>query len=552
MLAVERPAVRVLIVEDDEEDYLLTRKLLEMDGRVAFDVKWVRSYEEGLEELRAPYSACLVDYRLGAHTGLNLIEAAVAGGFGGPMILLTGQGDRLVDIEAMKAGAADYLVKDQITPQLMERVIRHSIERRQAQQALNRSEEQLRQAQKMEAVGSLAGGVAHDFNNLLSVILSYSEMLAADLRPGDPMRADLEEINGAGLRAADLTRQLLAFSRQQVLLPRVVDLNAICTGMETMLRRVIGEDVDFASRPAPALGKILADPGQLERVIVNLAVNARDAMPRGGKLTIETAEVVLDEAYALEHAGVTAGVHVMLAVSDTGVGMDEATQSRMFEPFFTTKEGRQGTGLGLATVFGIVRQSGATIWVDSEVDRGTTFRVDFPIAEHTVPIAASAPPPGLLNLHGSETILLVEDEERVRVLARTILRRYGYDVLEAHSGGDAFLLCEQHPETIHLLLTDVVMPRMSGRQLAERLLSVRPAMKVLYMSGYTDDAVVRHGILDSTITFLQKPITPHALALKVREVLGPNPTATGREERGSDALGGSRPKPGHGSAESSR
>ncbi len=531
MQAVDNAPVRVLMIEDDEEDYLLTSRLLKSNGEAAFEVKWVRTYEAGLDELRSPYNVCLVDYRLGAHNGLNLIEAAVAAGFEGPMILLTGKGDRRVDVEAMKAGAADYLVKDQITPQLMERVIRHSIERKAAQTALLRSEEQLRQAQKMEAIGSLAGGVAHDFNNLLSIILSYSEMLAEGLRPGDPMRADLAEISGAGMRAAALTRQLLTFSRQQVLLPCVVDLNAICSGMEKMLRRVIGEDVELASRVAPALGKILADPGQLEQVIMNLAVNGRDAMPRGGKLTIETAEVVLDEAYASKHAGVTPGVHVMLAVSDTGVGMAPATQARMFEPFFTTKGSGKGTGLGLATVFGIVRQSGGSIWVYSEVDCGTTFKIFFPTADRAAVARASASPPGLRSTLGSETILLVEDEESVRILARAILRKCGYNVLEAQSGGDAFLLCEQHAAPIHLLLTDVVMPRMSGRQLAERLLSVRPDMKVLYMSGYTDDAVVRHGILESTINFIQKPITPQSLARKVREVLSPPDESSARNER---------------------
>jgi PAS domain S-box-containing protein len=384
-------------------------------------------------------------------------------------------------------------------------------------------EAQVRQSSKMDAIGQLASGVAHDFNNLLSVVISYSELIAADLKEGDPMRADVDEIRSAGLRAVELTRHLLAFSRQQVLQPKIVDLAEIVGGLEKMLGRLIGEDVELAVVGPPPLGKILVDPGQMEQVIMNLAVNARDAMPQGGKLTIETAEVVLDEAYAAHHDGVKPGPHIMLAVSDTGVGMDKATQARMFEPFFTTKEAGKGTGLGLATVFGIVRQSGGTISVESESGRGTTFRVHFPAPDGAVVAAGAAvakPSAYGRTLRGCETILLVEDEERVRVLARTILRKYGYNVLEAQSAGDAFLMCEQHAATIDLLVTDVVMPRMSGRQLAERLLPLRCGMKVLYMSGYMDDAVVRHGVQDSTIAFLQKPFTPETLARKVREVLG--------------------------------
>jgi two-component system cell cycle sensor histidine kinase/response regulator CckA len=393
-------------------------------------------------------------------------------------------------------------------------------ERKRAEEALRRSEEQLRQSQKLEALGSLAGGVAHDFNNLLSIVLSYSEMLASDLKEGDPMRADLAEIRGAGLRAVDLTRQLLAFSRQQVLQPKIVNLNDIVSDMERMLKRLLGEDVVLSSNGATALPEILVDPGQMEQIIMNLAVNARDAMPCGGKLTIEASEVFLDDAHAAEHVGVKPGPHVMLVVSDTGIGVNKETQARMFEPFFTTKVVGKGTGLGLATVFGIVRQSGGTIWVDSEPGQGTTFRVYFPTADRALLARAPMPVPVPRTLRGSETILLVEDEQSVRALTQTILRKYGYNVLEAQSGGDALLLCEQHDATIDLLLTDVVMPRMSGRQLAERLLAVRPAMKVLYMSGYTDDAVMRHGIFESTVAFVQKPITPEALARKVRESLG--------------------------------
>jgi two-component system, cell cycle sensor histidine kinase and response regulator CckA len=386
----------------------------------------------------------------------------------------------------------------------------------QAEQA--KLESQLLQAQKMETVGSLAGGVAHDFNNLLTVILSYSEMLLEDLPPDDPTRADLGEILGAGKRAVALTRQLLAFSRKQVLAPKVIDLSEVVGGMATMLRRLLGEDVELVTWCARGLGKTLVDPGQIEQVILNLAVNARDAMPIGGILTIETANVWLDEAYASEHPGIFPGQHVRLSVRDAGTGMDEATMARIYEPFFTTKEPGKGTGLGLATVFGIVRQSGGTIGVQSELGKGTTFEVHFPLADISIEevILQSVE---RQTLRGTETILLVEDEEDVRKLTSTILRKYGYNVLDAQNGGDAFLLCEQYASPIHMLLTDVVMPRMSGLQLAERLEPVRPEMKVLYMSGYTDDAIVRHGVLHATLAFIQKPLTPEPLARKVRAVL---------------------------------
>jgi len=347
-------ATRLLLVEDDEEDCFLTRKLLSDNGRTEFEVKWVRSSDEALQEMLSPYDVVLVDHRLGADTGISLIEQGIAQGFQGPMILLTGRGDHDVDVQAMKAGAADYLIKDQLTPQLLERVVRYAISRKVAEAALCHSEEQLRQAHKMDAIGSLAGGVAHDFNNLLSIVLSYSELLADGLSPDDPMLADLKQISDAGLRAAGLTRQLLAFSHQQVLQPLILDLNDAVARLETMLRRVLGEDVELRTNAAPRLYRILADPGQIEQVLMNLTVNARDAMPRGGTLTVETSNVELDAAFASKNGSIAPGPHVLLTVGDTGTGMDRATLRRIFEPFFTTKELGKGTGLGLATVFGIV------------------------------------------------------------------------------------------------------------------------------------------------------------------------------------------------------
>jgi two-component system, cell cycle sensor histidine kinase and response regulator CckA len=388
-----------------------------------------------------------------------------------------------------------------------------------------RLEERVRQAQKMDAIGNLAGGVAHDFNNLLSIILSYCDLAVADLAHDDPIRTDLAEIKGAGRRAADLTRQLLTFSRQQVIRPTIEDLNDVLAKLEKMLRRLIGEDVELTVLPAPGLARVEIDAGQIEQVIMNLVVNARDAMPHGGRLTIGTADVLLSESDAASQIGVSPGPYVMMAIGDTGTGMDKTTQARMFEPFFTTKETGKGTGLGLATVFGIVRQSGGTIWVDSEPGKGTKMKVYFPAVARGRVVRASSSSPAPISLRGFETILLVEDEEPVRVLARTILRKYGYNVLEAQGGGDAVLLAEEAGAPIHLLLTDVVMPRLSGPRLAERLVAVRPDMRVLYMSGYMDDAVLRHGIVDATVAFIQKPITPETLARKVREVLdGDRPT----------------------------
>ena len=381
-----------------------------------------------------------------------------------------------------------------------------------------RLEEQLRQSQKMDAVGRLAGGVAHDFNNVLSVILSYGELLLHEMPPGERMRDDVEEIRKAGGRAAELTRQLLMFSRQQVFEAKVLDLNDVLTSMDKFLHRILGADVDLVSLPAQPIGRVRADRGNIEQVIMNLVVNARDAMPRGGKLTMETANVVIDEEYARSHLGARPGPHVMLAVSDTGVGIDKTIQARIFEPFFTTKEKGRGTGLGLSTVFGIVQQAGGSVWVYSEPGIGSTFKVYLPRVDAA--IDAVRPAQVATTLRGSETVLLVEDDDQVRAVARSILRVSGYKVIEARSAGEAILQSEKHKGTIHLLVTDVVMPQMSGPELAKRLASARPDMKVLCTSGYTDDSVVRHGVLDERLAYLQKPITPESLTTKVREVLG--------------------------------
>jgi two-component system, cell cycle sensor histidine kinase and response regulator CckA len=390
-------------------------------------------------------------------------------------------------------------------------------QRKQAEQALLASENQLRLAQKMEAIGSLAGGVAHDFNNILSVILSYAGMLLSDLQPEDPMRESLEEIRQAGQRAAALTRQLLLFSRHQVFEPTVLNLNDILGGMDKLVRRILGEDVEVIAVQGEGLSRIFADPSHIEQVIMNLVVNARDAMPTGGKLTLETKDVQLDKAFADSHLGVTPGPYVLLAVTDTGSGMDKETQHRIFEPFFTTKETGKGTGLGLSTVFGIVRQSGGSIWVDSAPGAGSTFNVYFPQSERQPEKVRRASTRPVVT--GTETILLIEDEEHVRAVSRAILTRNGYRVVEAATPFEALAVCETRSNPIDLVLTDVVMPQMSGPELAKRLRGLRPEIKVLFMSGYTDDTIIRHGMLDPKTRFLQKPLTPEDLLRKVREVL---------------------------------
>lgn len=495
-------SLRVLLVEDSTTDAkLIVHELGRTGRRIEFervqDGDALRSALDGRK-----WDVVLSDSSMpafSAHAALAIVQEM---SLDIPFIIVSGTIGEAAAVEAMRAGARDFVLKGQLARlnpaverELRARVIRD--EKRLSEANGCRLAEQLRQSQKMEAVGRLAGGIAHDFNNLLSVIMSYSELLLADMKPGEPTYEDVKAIRDAGGSAANLTRQLLMFTRQQVLASKVLDLNEVLTGFDNILRRVLGEDVEFVVLLEQPLGSIRADPGSIEQIVMNLVVNARDAMAQGGQLTLETANVVLDEAYALSHLGVNPGPHVMFAVTDTGTGIDESTLSRMFEPFFTTKDVGKGTGLGLSTVLGIVQQSGGSVWVDSQPGRGTTVKVFFPMDDAAVDIAQPPSPPTCSR--GSETVLLVDDDDAVRTVARAVLRRHGYHVLDARSGADALLRSEEYTGPIHLLVSDVVMPEMSGPELAERLTKCRPDLKVLCMSGYTDDRVFRHGVLEASI-----------------------------------------------------
>jgi two-component system, cell cycle sensor histidine kinase and response regulator CckA len=381
-------------------------------------------------------------------------------------------------------------------------------------------EDRLRQSQKMEAIGRLAGGVAHDFNNLLTVIIGYAQLLADT--PGNRQADSIAQIKSAADRAAGITRQLLAFSRKQVLTPRIINLNDIMLNLDSLLRRLIGEDVEVITMPANDLGSVRADPSQIEHVLMNLALNARDAMPNGGTLTLETANVQLDESYANEHQAITPGSYVMLVVSDTGHGMTPEVQARVFEPFFTTKEVGKGTGLGLSTVYGIIKQSGGYIWVYSEPDRGTSFKIYLPRVDQTAQTLGSEKRSAGVP-RGTETILLVEDDPQLRQLSSSVLAHCGYKVLVAGGPEEGLTTAESNHRDIRLLITDVIMPGMNGRQLAEKIQQINPKMRVLYISGYTNNAIAHYGVLDDGLWFLPKPFTLSALVAKVREVLDARP-----------------------------
>jgi signal transduction histidine kinase len=528
---------RVLYVEHHAMDIELTLRHF-AETAPHFELDAIRTCSEALERLgRLPaYDALLIDLRMLDQSGLDFVREAQRRRLTlPPFIMISGKGDEAAAIASLRLGAADYVAKrdgylDDLANHI-DRAIAHDrlarlnaqlqaelTERKRAEKERERLEGQLRVAQRLEAIGQLAGGVAHDFNNLLSVILSYTDFAIAALRHDDPLQDDLSSVKQAAVRAANLTRQLLAFGRKQLMEPVVIVLNDVVGGMQSMLRRLIGEDIELRFVLAADLGNIKADPGQLEQVLMNLVVNARDAMLAGGTMTVETANVELDEQFAQNHIGVTPGSYVRLSVTDTGSGMDEETKARLFDPFFTTKDPGRGTGLGLSTVYGIVKQSGGHILVDSEPAKGTRFEIYLP-REFSVAKVSSRARADAAHSVGTETILVVEDEEELRRLANRILGRAGYTVLTAADGEEALQICKTHRGAIELLLTDVVMPKMGGRELATRIVVERPAIKVLYTSGYTDDAIAHQGVLDPGVRFVAKPVTPAELTRKVREVL---------------------------------
>jgi len=516
--------LRILFVEDSATDAKLVLRALR--GLGPLQVERVDTRDQMIDCLdQQPWDVVLSDWSIPDFGALPALRVLREKAPDIPFIIVSGTIGEETAVAAMRAGARDFVLKDKlgrlpmaIRRELQERAARREAEagRARAERALRHSEEQLRQAQKMEAVGRLAGGVAHDFNNLLSVILTYVQMAVATMDEGNPVREDLVEVHTAAVKAAALTRQLLLFSRQEPAQTVVLDLHDALKGLHRMIRRIVGEDIELILVPPPAGGRVRADPSHIEQVIMNLVVNARDAMPRGGKLTIETSNVVVDPELG-RLLSAPPGDYVMMSVSDTGVGIHPEVQARIFDPFFTTKEAGKGTGLGLSTVFGIVKQSAGTIWVESELAVGTTFKIYLPRVDDVAdaPEAPAAP----VELGGAETILVVEDDAQVRAVANDILTRFGYRVLSTAAAEQAIELCATHQGPIDLLVTDVVMPNMSGPELARRLAASRPQMKVICMSGYTDDSVVRHGMAEAGVGYLQKPITPLGLASKVRAVL---------------------------------
>jgi two-component system, cell cycle sensor histidine kinase and response regulator CckA len=507
--------VRILAVDDDPQ----ARALIDMaltDAPFQYHLEIVPTAASGIRRIAAAeHDVYLIDQQLPDGNGVDLIHRAKAEGITQPFILMTGHGSGALDEAALRGGAADYVEKHMVGAHL-ERSIRYALRNWQSARALSDREEQLRQAQKMEAIGRLAGAVAHDFNNLLTAIVGYADMIAERENPDDTVR-DAGEIRKVADRASALTRQLLAFSRKQFVDPVVLDLNQAIAGLLQVLPRVIGERIHTHMKLGNDLKPIKADPGQVEQMLLNLVLNARDAMPNGGTLTIETAERQI--AASARSRMVRPGRYVVLAVSDSGTGMDEEAQSHLFEPFYSTKPTASGAGLGLSIVYGIVKQSRGVVRVTSEPGAGTTVKVYLPVATDDEESQARSTDDTAMLGRGFETVLVVEDEEGVRELLRKVLTRQGYTVIEARHGKDALLVVERHRGPIHLVITDVVMPEMGGNELADMLQPSRPDLKVLYISGYTNDEIVRRGISNSGAAFLQKPFASDELVRKVRELL---------------------------------
>jgi two-component system cell cycle sensor histidine kinase/response regulator CckA len=515
----DRP-LRVLLVEDSEHDIESLKHELRQGGYEA-EISCVQTADAMEAALQnGAYDVVVSDFNLPRFAGPDALRILQASGRDLPFIVVSTQVGEDRAIEMMRAGAHDFVMKEKLgrLVPVIERELReatHRLERR-------RLEDQLRQAQKMEAVGRLAGGIAHDFNNLLMAVTGYSEMVLERMSGEDPLRKNVEEIRNAGTRAAALTRQLLTFSRKHVVLPAVLDANVVVTDLERMLRRLIGEDIELTTSVARVPTPVYADRGQLEQVLMNLVVNARDAMPNGGRLHIETSRVAVHASDKARFPGVTAGEYVSIEVRDTGIGMAPELVARIFEPFFTTKDAAKGTGLGLSTVYGIVKQADGVVLVDSTPGEGTVFRVLLPQSAEVPSRAGERVDPSDLP-RGTETVLLVEDEAGVRELIRDCLTRWGYVVLAAQDAKQALELFSQHGNQVDLLVTDVVMPRLSGRVLAERLVGLQPSLRVLYMSGYTDDEAVGQSVT-SGAGYLQKPFTPEALLRKARGILDGGPT----------------------------
>jgi two-component system cell cycle sensor histidine kinase/response regulator CckA len=522
--------LHVLLVDDSADDAIIVSRELRRDGRqVEVERVWDSAAMTAALKSRA-WDLVISDWTMPTFNGGAALDVLNAEGLDVPFIIVSGTVTEELAIKAMRAGARDWVLKGKLARLLpaIDRELAENAERKRAAEAMRRSEERLRQSQKLDAIGGLAAGIAHDFNNMLAVIIGHADLLLYELKAPDASRESVAEIRNAAARAAELTRQLLAFSRQQVLQPRRTDIRRVVADMSKMLRRLIGEDVELVIAASSHVGPVIVDQGQMEQVILNLVINARDAMPHGGTLTIDTAEVdadfnaIMEDGQPLSGENRKAAAHVMLAVSDTGVGMDEVTQTRIFEPFFTTKEPGKGTGLGLATVFGIVQQSGGTISTTSGLGRGTTFKIYLPRVAHDQVVTPTTPensPRSRRSSRGQETVLLVEDDDAVRTMLQSVLERSGYQVLGASNGRDALLMCETARGPIDLVLTDVVMPHMGGREFAARLDAVRPGLPVLYMSGYTGGAIVTQDVLEPGTNFVHKPIPPSILLQKIRETL---------------------------------